>query len=243
MGQRVREGRIVTAQPVDPVDVDGLLDVLADYADAQAERDLEARRHTLAVALATQELYESRAWVAEWLEQKPEPKRPTSRWKPDSINRFQQWQAWSNERRGRRAMASMTTYRMVNAATVASAIPNFPHGKLDSAQPFLAIDWMRKNGYTNRIPEVWTIAVEMAGSVDRVTEHHTREALKQWKHDHLAGRGAARAGRNSALHSKRVKAELAFEDLLYMATKAENGREELQGYLDFVKSKLEERRR
>lgn len=234
---------MVSALPVEPLDIDGMLDTLADYADRQAARDEEAKRHTLAVALATRELYESRVWVAEWLEQKPEPKHPSNRWKPDSINRFQQWQAWRNEERGRRAMASMTTYRMVNAATVAAAVPNFPYGKLDSAQPFLALDWMRKNGYTNRIPEVWAIAVDMAGSVSRVTEHHTREALKQWRHDHFTGRGSARAGRNSVLHSKRVKAELAFEDLLYMATKAENGREELQGYLDFVKAKLDERRK
>ena len=50
----------MTAQPIELTDIDGLLDVLADYADQQAERDQDARRHTLAVALATQDLYQSR---------------------------------------------------------------------------------------------------------------------------------------------------------------------------------------
>ena len=235
----------MSVQPIRPaVDVPGLLDVLADYADAQAAREREAERHTLAVALSTQELYESGAWVAEWLEQKPAPKRPTSRWQADSINRFQQWQAWRNDQRGRRGLASMTTYRMVNAATVVASIPNFPDGKLDSAQPFLAMDWLRKNGYTDRVPEVWALAVEMAGSVDRVTQEHTRAALAQWKHDYFAGRtGATRAGKNDRMRSKRVKAELVFDELLFLATQAENGRTELQAFLDHVKARLEERRR
>lgn len=235
---------LISAQPIQATDVDGLLDVLSDYADQQADLDRQAKRNTLATALATQELYESGVWVAEWLEQKPPPKRPSNNFKPAGLNRFQQWQKWRNEQRGRRAMGSMTTYRMYNAATVAAAIPTFPYEKVDATQPILAIDWLRKNGYLAQAPEVWRLAVDMAGSVDRVTEEHTKSALAQWKHDTFTGRGAAsRAGNNDRMHSKRVKAEAVFDDLLFLAGRAENGRAELQAFLDHVKAKVEERRR
>lgn len=41
---------------------------------------------------------------------------------------------------------------------------------------------MRKNRYEDRLPEVWAIAVQIAGGdPKRVTSAHTREALAQWK--------------------------------------------------------------
>lgn len=235
----------MSAQPADqPLDVNALLDVLADYADQQAELDRQAYRNTLAIALAVQELYESKVWVPQWLEQKPPPKVLTSRWNPESVNRFQQWQAWSNEQRGRRPMGSKTTYRMVNVARVFDAIPNsqFVTDKLGEAAPFIALDWMRRNGYLDRIPDVWRIAVQMAGSVDRVTQEHTKAALVQWKHDYLGSR-VSRVARNSGMEAQRLKAQGAFDELLYRATRAENGREELQKYLDHVKAQLAERRK
>jgi hypothetical protein len=164
------------------LNIDEYLRVVGDYADQIAQSDQVANRDTMAVAEAMEALYESREWVAEWLEQKPEPKRPTSRWKADSRNRFAQWQAWKLEQMGRRTIAGSRTYQMLNARTIVKAIPNFHSVEIGSEATIRPWAWLLRNRYENRIPEVWTIAVELAGGVpSQVTAAHTREALKQWK--------------------------------------------------------------
>lgn len=164
------------------MNLDDYLKVVGDYADQIAAADQTANRDTMAVAEAMDAMYESREWVAEWLEQKPEPRRPTSRWQADSRNRFAQWQAWKLEQAGRKTVPGPHVYRLTYAAEVVRRIPNLPAGSLRSEFAIRPLDWLRKNRYEDRTPDVWAIAVELAGGMpSQVTAKHTREALKQWK--------------------------------------------------------------
>jgi hypothetical protein len=40
-----------------------------------------------------------------------------------------------------------------------------------------------------RTPAVWRLAVDLAGSADRVTAEHTKKALAQWKKINISGCG------------------------------------------------------
>lgn len=158
------------------------LDLIADYADRLAGLDKQATANSMAVAHALDELYESRVWVAEWLEQKPRPKNGGSnRWKEDSRNRFNEWQTWKQQQRGRRPLTGRYAYMLMDGVRVEKRIPNLNSVQIGSEITLRPLKWMLTNKYEDRIPEVWPIAVELAGSPDKVTAAHTREALKQWK--------------------------------------------------------------
>lgn len=160
--------------------IDDYLKVVGDYADQVAAADQTANRDTMAVAEAMDAMYESREWVAEWLEQKPEPKRPTARWAPDDRNRFIAWQAWKLERAGRKPLSRPRAWTLAEAAVTRKICS--VGTDLATVEPLRPLFWLRKNRYEDRGPEVWAIAVELAGGApSKVTSAHTKEALAQWK--------------------------------------------------------------
>jgi hypothetical protein len=223
--------------------IDEYLKVVGDYADQIAQADQAANRDTMAVAEAMDAMYESREWVAEWLEQKPAPKRPTSRWQADSRNRFAQWQAWRLEQQGRHAITGPYTYRLLNARTIAKAIPNCATGTIGSEATIRPWAWLLRNRYENRIPEVWAIAVELAGSADKVTAKHTREALAEWKRRTFGKRrdGTDRSSRaavdkaaSAAGVANRIRAEIMrrLEEMYELTALNPKAMDELDGLFD-----------
>jgi len=216
--------------------LDEYLKVVGDYADQIAQADQAANRDTMAVAEAMDAMYESRAWVAEWLEQKPAPKRPTSRWQADSRNRFAQWQAWRLEQQGRHAITGRHTYRLLNARTIAKAIPNLTTGQIGSEATIRPWAWLLRNRYENRIPEVWAIAVELAGSADKVTAKHTRDALAQWKRKTFVRADGTPKGNRAVTavakaNSLRARMLDEFAELYRLACENEKAQDEFNGLL------------
>lgn len=156
------------------------LKTVGDYADQVAAAERQAEQRSMDVARAMDEVYESKVWVAEWLEQKPEPKRPTARWNPEDRNRFIAWQAWKLEQGGRRTLSRPRSWTLLEGATVSKICSAGTN--LAAVEPVRPLFWMRKNRYESRLPEVWALAVQLAGGdPSRVTSAHTREALAQWK--------------------------------------------------------------
>jgi hypothetical protein len=192
-----------------------LLDEIAAYADRLADSDELADKGSMATAEALAELYEKREWVAEWLEQKPihERKayiggRPPE---PDSRNRFSQWLVWKEDQRQRRALVSRHTYRLLNAHEVQGYLTL---GQITSERTVRPFDWFRKNRYFDRIPEVEKRAIALAGSADRVTGAHTRQAVADWKREVLGVKGVKEAVRTAKAERDRIKAQAAIRQLV-----------------------------
>jgi hypothetical protein len=199
-----------------------LLDEIAAYADRLADSDKLADKGSMATAEALAELYEKREWVAEWLEQKPihEKKayiggRPPE---PDSRNRFSQWLMWKEEQRNKRGLVSRHTYRLLNAHEVKGYLTL---GQITSERAVRPFDWFRKNRYLDRIPEVERLAIELAGSADRVTAAHTRQAVADWKRDVLGAKGVREAVRSSKAQRDRIRAQTYVQALLADGDQAE----------------------
>jgi len=165
------------------MNLDDYVKTVGDYADQVAAADANANRDTMAVAAAMDEMFQSGAWVAEWLEQRPEPKRPTNRWDPADRNRFVAWTNWKLEQAGRRHPERMQSWRLLEAEhmrKICSQGSNLAGPPTERA--YRPLYWLRKNRYENRAPEVWALAVELAGGNPRnVTSAHTREALAEWR--------------------------------------------------------------
>jgi hypothetical protein len=185
-----------------------LLDEVATYADRLTDSDDLADTGSMAAAEALAELYEKREWVDEWLEQHPirERKayvggRPPD---PESRNRFSQWLVWKEQQRQRQAPQTRHVYKLLYAQTVVSYLPR---GQITSERTVRPLDWLRKNRYPDRVPEVWQRAVELAGSADLVTSAHTRQALADWKKEVLGTKGVRQVIRTAKAERDRIRAQ------------------------------------
>lgn len=234
------------------MNLDEYIQTVGDYADRIAKAEREAEQHSMDVARTMDEVYESGVWIAEWLEQKPEPKRPTARWNPADRNRFIAWQAWKLEQAQRRHLDRTRSWRLMEAAAVCKICATGTDLAPTSEATFRPLFWVRKNRYENRLPEVWAIAVELAGGDPKaVTAKHTKEALAKWKHDTFGTRrdgtprktpAAIAAAANAAGKANRLHA-IAMEtvrEMYRLATLDERARDEFEGFLEDLDTFLDE---
>jgi hypothetical protein len=188
------------------------LKLAGDYADSLTTADDITNRDTMQVAAALDATYEARDWVAEWLEQKPAPKsgRALSRFQADSRNRFAQWLAWRLEQDGRHPLHGSHTYRLLDGATIAKTL-NFGSGEIQSEATIRPLKWFLRY-YKERIPAVWTIAVDLAGgNPSAVTRAHVKQAVAQYKGEVITPKGVqqlVKAGKATRLRI-RIKSEFA----------------------------------
>jgi len=182
------------------------LKIIGDYAEQIIAAEELAAHDSMTVAEALEALYESRTWVVEFLGVKPKPQRPTNRWQEDSRHRFSQWVMWKLEQEGRPPLKNRHTYQLLNAAEVARQIPNLRAAQIRTEFTIRPLTWLKTNRYADRIPDVWKIAVELAGSADSVTSAHVRQALQQWKKETLGTKGSKSATKTSRAKTLRIKA-------------------------------------
>lgn len=224
------------------------LEVIADYADRVAASD---RRSDASFGEFTtlHAVYEAREWVAEWLEQSPEPKRHANNWKPDSKSRFAQYVKWRLEQAGRNgeALGWNYIYRLLQAGEVVAIVPTFANGKSStltegSLRPF---NWALKNRYADRLPEIVAAAVETAGSVDALTYRHSRDAVNGWKKQWLSGKrgGRTRGAIDAAAKARRLRLKMLDElaDLYKCACLNDRAIPEFEGFLADVEQFVKER--
>jgi hypothetical protein len=218
-----------------------LLKIVADYADQLAAADELAQHDSMTVAEALEALYEAREWVPEFLEVKPQPKRSSNRWKEDSRSRFSQWVAWSLQEQGRRPLHGSRTYRLLDAAEIARRIPNVANGEIREEGKIRSLNWLRKNGYEDRIPEVWRLAVAIAGSADKVTGKYIAEAVNHWKKEALGPRGVKTAIKASKAKTLRLRALTEVRALVTLGTP--EAQEEYKALLHDIKELVAEKQR
>lgn len=224
-------------------DMDRRLDVIADYADRLVGTEDDANRDTMSVAQAIDELYESKVWVDEWLEQKPRPKNASNRFDAESRNRFSQWQEWKNQQRGRKGLTGRYVYMLHDGRKVEKALGskvNRVH--IRSERTLRPLKWFLKYRYEDRIPDVWDIAVKLAGSADKVTSKHTREAVAIYKRDVLTPKGVAKAVKQNRAKTIATRTKSYFDQLVALAATDEKAKEELVALMTYQREVLTSKR-
>lgn len=227
------------------INLDKALDQLADYADLVWDSTDMQDKNTMDVARTQQEVFESGVWVAEWLEQKPPSARSSNRFDPASRNRFAQWLAWKQDQRGRRSYSGSQVYRFITAAEIESLIS--PIGEIRSESTIRPMGWLKKYDYLDRAPEVMQLAIDRAGSADKVTGTIVREALNDYKREHLVISNpsslpkSVKARISNALikaRRDRQKLQITFDEMFALASTSEEARAELQAALTYISNKV-----
>ena len=198
--------------------VNEALKLAGDYADSLTTADDITNRDTMQVAAALVELYESKSWVAEWLEQKPAPKsgRAMSRFQADSRNRFAQWLAWRLEQDGRHPLHGSHTYRLLDGATIARTL-NFGSGEIQSEATIRPLKWFLRY-YKERIPDVWAIAVDLAGgNPAKVTRAHVKDAVRQYKGEVITPKGVQQLVKIGKATRLRIRIKSEFTEMVELA--------------------------
>jgi len=173
------------------IDIDRYLAYVDDVQTAERRTDAGGDLY-----MWLYEMYQSKAWVDEWLEQSPPPKKPRNRWTPDSKSRFSSWLRWKTEQQGRDPLSYQYNYRLLNAAEMVLHIPTFARGEsrnLPTEKALRPLNWFVRNRYEDRLADAMQLAIDQAGSADAITSRETREAVKTWKHTHLSGRRGGRS--------------------------------------------------
>ena len=212
-------------------DINKALQLAGDYADSLTTADDITNRDTMQVAAALDELYESKSWVAEWLEQKPvsakpRPGRPVD---PESRNRFAQWLAWRLEQDGRHPLHGSHTYRLLDGARIVKTIdPSyFDSGEITSESTLRPLKWFLKY-YEARIPDVWAIAVELAGGNPKaVTRAHVKQAVAKYKGEVITPKGVQQLVKVGKATRLRIRIKSEFTEMVALAQTDAQAKDEL----------------
>ena len=211
------------------MNVTDALKLAGDYADSLTTADDITNRDTMQVATALDAVYESREWVDEWLEQKPAPKtgRARSRFQADSRNRFAQWLAWRLEQDGRHALHGSHTYRLLDGATIARTL-NFGSGEIQSEATIRPLKWFLRY-YKERIPDVWAIAVYLAGgSPAKVTRAHVKQAVAHYKGEVITPKGVSQLVKVGKATRLRIRIKSEFTEMVALAQTDQQAKAELE---------------
>lgn len=220
------------------MNLDEHLSMVGDYADrlSKAERATDAE---LPIIQAVDELYESRVWVDEWLEQSPPPKRPSNNWKPDSKSRFSNWLRWRLDQAGRPSFGWNYTYRLLTAGEVVRTVPAFARGQKLTERTLRPWGWAVKKGYADRLPQIAAKALEHVGTPDKLTSTVARQALDEWKRQAFPrmdgtprkNQAAVNKAANAAAEARAVRRQMLteLEHLWELAAMSDEARAEFEG--------------
>ena len=220
------------------------LKLAGDYADSLTTADDITNRDTMAVAAALDATYESKEWVAEWLEQKPAPKsgRALSRFQADSRNRFAQWLAWRLEQDGRPPLHGVHTYRLLDGVKIAKAIDptlNLTRGKIQSERTLRPLKWFLRY-YEARIPDVWAIAVDLADDdPSKVTSAHVKQAVAQYKGEVITPKGVNQIVKVHKAARLRIRIQSEFREIVSLAQTDQQAKDELKRLAQELEAILE----
>lgn len=233
--------------------VDEALKIVGDYADVVRSTTDQQEQDTVRVAYAIESLYQNKdVWVAEWLEQKPIAKRSGAGRpvQPDSRNRFAQWLNWRLENEGRNTVDGSRVYQLKDCAEIAALIPDdliiSTAVEIINERQLRPLRWLKRYEYTDRVPEIVARAVEIGNG--KLTGNITRQALNEWKLEHLGGpKPATNAGKKrradaiEKARKARLDLERRFDSFVFDAIHGDDGtRDELRALLTHIKTVMRE---
>ncbi len=190
---------------MDDKTVEQLLDTVADYAERVDQAGRLEQEGSMAAAFALDELYENGAWVDEWLEQSPPPKTNVRNWQADSRNRFTKWVEWREEQRKRKSVGNRYAYNLMAAAEIARDLKLSP-AQVKTERQLRPLKNLITKKRRDRIPEVWAIAVEIAGTATSVTGDIVLAARKQWEREVLGGNSTGKTPTAKDRRARQVEA-------------------------------------
>lgn len=167
-----------------------LLAEVLDYAAMIERGEKQLESVSMQKAAALDALYRSETWVAEAMEVQPAKKDAVGRPPvPNSRNRFSKW---LNERAKKSGDVTLVS-RRINQLLAAHELASYGNARSRNypwtEYVYRPLLWMTRNGprhgetFTDRIPDVERIAIDIAGSPDRVTNAIMRQAVAQFKKD------------------------------------------------------------
>ncbi len=231
-------------------EVDDALKIVGDYADVVWSTTDQQEQDTVQVAFAIESLYQKKAWVDEWLEQKPKSEKSSNRFDPESRNRFAQWLAWRLEQDGRKTLRGSRVYQLKDCAEIAALIPDdlltSTAVEIRTERQLRPLGWLKKYQYQDRVPQIVERAITIGNG--KLTGDITRQALNEWKLEYLGGnKVATKAGKKrradaiEKARKARIDLEHRFDDFLFDALHGDDGtRDELKALLTHIKTAMQE---
>lgn len=211
---------------------DEAVKALAEYARLQREQQDVAQEGTPRLRELVDELYQS-DWHVGWEQVHPVSKYAPNK-DPRNKSRFYAYLKHTGADLGLEIGTARNVYHLVESARIANllvsegldSVKTLPEGTL---RP---LSWYMRNRYADRAPEVFRRAVALAGSADRVTSQHVREASQQYKAEVLTPKGVRQAQRKSKAERDLMAARAAVERL------GENGSaEHWNKLIDFMETR------
>jgi hypothetical protein len=164
-------------------DRSAILDRLRGFVTQQHDADELADQNSLDRAADLMALYDERdeRGRRRWATEIEPPRTRRTRGRPVDPESFSRFTRWLGERV---PLRGSTAYRLRDAHDIATNY--FARGEIKPTgeRVLRPLKWLTKNGYEDRVGEVWKEAVKLAGggSPDSPT---VRKALAAWKHDNL----------------------------------------------------------
>lgn len=226
---------------MDDKTVEHLLDTVADYAERVDQAGRLEQEGSMAAAFALDELYENGAWVDEWLEQSPKPaSSKANNWQADSRNRFTKWVEWREEQRKRKSVGSRYAYNLMAAAEIARDL-NLSPAQVQTEKQLRPLKNLITKKRRDRIPEVWAIAVDIAGTVASVTGDTVLTARRQWEREVLGGNSTGKTPTAKDRRSRQVEGwhKKRLEAVSRLAQLADDALRDKDAWTEFEEAWLE----
>jgi len=155
-----------------------ILDRLKAFANQESRAEHLADQGSLDRAADIMKLYKDKSWVKEV--DPPKTRRNRGRpVDPESFSRFSS--KYLTQKTG---LKGAHAYRLRDAHELRTNYFSQGEIKPTGERELRPLKWMSKNGYGDRIPEVWKIACKLAGN-QAPDSPTVRRALAQWKHNNL----------------------------------------------------------
>lgn len=176
-----------TPEPLPDADAQLLAEVL-EYAEMIERGEKQLDSVSMQKAEALSKLYQSETWVEEAREVQP-PKvdavgRPPV---PNSRNRFATWLRERAKHERKPTLTSSYIGKLLRADRLGNYGDRGPRNYGWTERTIRPLSWLETNGpkpgqtFVDRIPEVEAIAIDLAGSADKVTNDIMRKAVAQFK--------------------------------------------------------------
>lgn len=209
------------------------LDALSEYERRIAESDRLAQNDSMRTAAILDRLYRDQRWVAERnAERAATAKTPVGGRPVDPTSRSQ-FSTWVRDRF--RRIAPSRTYQLLDAHGIwTEFLPHVEETPTQEAQlrplkPLLKA----AHGGGARIPEVWEIAVRIAGG-EQPTHADVRAAIAEWKRQHLTTTQQRKETAADRASRRRGRAVSAWRDLISVGDS-----DEINAFLDVVRADVE----
>ena len=207
---------------------------LAEYERRITESDRLAQRDSIKVAETLAALQADTRWIEEWNAQRAETGKTARSRRPVEASNRSQFSTWVRQRYKR--IDPRDTYRLLDSNTIIKSFLGTANKTPTAEAQVRPLKNLLKvaHGSGVRIPEVWDIAIKLAGG-DVPTGPQVKEAIAEWNRIHLTKAQQRQETAEDKAWNKERKAESAWQDLF-----TAGGDEQINKFLAVVRADIEQ---